>query len=85
MNAPAHVVDSPDNYTPSFCEATRAACETAMHRMREDIKKIDNRFFTLIILGIGQLLTVAGALSYFILTRVDLVQKVHAVQNVLTP
>lgn len=54
-----------------------------MQQMQREIDRIDNRFFALMLLGATQLLAVTGALGYFILTRVQLVEKIQAVKDVI--
>lgn len=77
------LTDSPATYSPVFCALTRGACQQLMQQMQREIDRIDNRFFALMLLGATQLLAVTGALGYFILTRVQLVEKIQAVKDVI--
>ena len=73
-------VDAPESWSPVFCDATRAAVLNSIKMLRDEVQKIDNRFWALILLGAVQLLSVVGALGYFILTRVELVSTIQVVK-----
>ena len=54
------LVDSPREYTPEYCMAVRSACAFQMDQVDRKVEKLDSRMFSLLLLGVGNLLTALG-------------------------
>lgn len=66
----AELVDSPKEYTPEYCMAIRAACTAKLEQVDQKVEKLDSRIFSLLILGIGNLLAAIGGVLSIIVMQV---------------
>ena len=72
------VVQCPAAFTPEFCNQARVELAKDISAVGASVEKIEKRFYHIVILGVVQLLSVVGALAYFLLTRVELHQAAAA-------
>lgn len=63
------IVRAPEQYVPEFCDSVRMAYSEDIKEIRQSVEGIHKRFWGLVMLGVAQLMSVAGGLILFIISR----------------
>jgi len=62
-------VESPEVYTPVFCNAIRNACADHQKSLQAQLSKMDGRLFTVFLAAVGNLVTALGACMAYIIFK----------------